>query len=74
MNRRLAADIGERAAWTFVQAFLSVWVVSSWADMADVGLLRQATVAGVAAVLAVLKGAAASRVGDQTAATLPAEG
>lgn len=70
MTRRLLLDVAERASLTFVQAFLSVWVVSSWADLTDVGLAQRAAVAGVAAALAVVKGVAASRVGDPASAAL----
>ena len=71
MDKQLIIDIGERAVFTFVQAFLSVWLVTSWADLTDVALAQQAAVAGIAAALAVLKGAVASRLGSPTAAMLP---
>jgi len=70
MTRRLLLDVAERAVLTAVQAFLSVWVVSSWADLTDVGLAQRAAVAGIAAALAVVKGFAASRVGDPASAAL----
>lgn len=70
----LVTDIAERALMTFVQAFLSVWIVSDWADLGDVDLVKKAAVAGLAALLAVLKGAVASRIGDRNSAALyPAE-
>ena len=70
----LIVDIAERALMTFVQAFLSVWIVVDWADLGDVDLLKKASVAGIAAALAVLKGVVASRIGEKgTAALLPAE-
>lgn len=72
MTSELAWDIFERALMTFAQAFLSVWIVSDWADLTDVSLAKQAAVAGVAAVLSLLKGLLASRVGVKgTAALLP---
>jgi hypothetical protein len=72
MTSDLAWDIFERALMTFAQAFISVWVVSSWADLSDVNLAKQAVVAGVAAVLSLAKGMLASRVGVKgTAALLP---
>ena len=71
MNRQLVLDIAERAALTFAEAFLAVWVVGSWADLSSVGLAQRATVAGVAAALAVIKGAIASRLGDRTASLVP---
>jgi len=70
MTRRLVVDVAERAALTFVQAFLSVWVVADWADLTDVRLAQRAAVAGIAAALAVVKGFAASRVGDPSSAAL----
>lgn len=56
MNHRLLADIAERALWTAVQAFLSVFTVT------DLSTSRTAGIAAVAAVLSVIKSAAASRV------------
>lgn len=73
MNRKLLIDIAERALWTFVQAFLAVFAVTGALDV-DFASAKKAAIAGVAAVLAVLKGFAASRIGsDNTAATLPRE-
>lgn len=63
MNRVLLLDIVERCAWTFAQAFLAVFAVT------DVSSARAAAVAGAAAVLAVLKGVVASRVGDHDSAS-----
>lgn len=72
MTRRLLLDVAERATLTFVQAFLSVWLVADWADLTDVHLAQRAAVAGIAAALAVVKGFAAARVGDPgTASLLP---
>jgi len=51
-------DVLERAAATFLQAFLSVFAV------ADLSSAKSAAVAGVAAVLSLIKGIAASRFGD----------
>ena len=42
-------NISERAAWTFAQAFLAVFVVS------DLASAKTAVVAGVAAALSVVK-------------------
>lgn len=50
-------DIFVRAAKTFVQAFLAVIIaanVASLGDLADVALLDQAAVAGLAALLSFL--------------------
>ena len=73
MTRRLAYDIAERAAWTAIQAGLAV-LLADTTGMVDVGTLRAAGLAAVAAALSVIKGAAASRLGGQTAATLPKSG
>ena len=50
-------NIIERAAWTFVQAFASVFVVS------DLSTAKGALVAGAAAGLSVLKTVARDRLG-----------
>ena len=52
----VAKDIGTRAAWTFLQAFLAVFVV------ADLSTARGAALAGVAAVVSLLKGFVATKV------------
>lgn len=73
MNQKLLTDIAERAAWTFAQTFLSLFVFTGALDT-DISSAKQAAFAGIAAVIAVLKGFVASRVGsDNTAATLPRE-
>tara|TARA_Y100000296_G_C5082276_1_gene210564 strand:- start:490 stop:642 length:153 start_codon:yes stop_codon:yes gene_type:complete len=46
----------ERAAWTFAQAFLAVFVVS------DLASARSAAVAGIAAAISVLKTYAKDKV------------
>jgi len=50
-------NLMERAGWTFVQAFLAVFVVG------DQGTLKVAVIAGVAAALSVVKTYAKGRVG-----------
>ena len=50
------SDMFERAAWTFVQAFLSVFVVS------DLGSWETAVVAAAAATLSVIKTFARDRL------------
>ncbi|MAE50154.1 Holin [Candidatus Pacearchaeota archaeon] len=57
-------DILERAVVTFLQAFLSVFVV------ADLASAEAAVVAGAAAVLSLVKGIAASQFGDGTPSAL----
>ena len=48
----------ERAAWTFAQAFLAVFVVS------DLASAKSAVIAGIAAALSVVKTYARDRVGS----------
>lgn len=67
MSRYL--DLLERTAWTAVQAFLAVWIVTD-ADPFGPTALK---VAGMAAVIAAAKSLLAFQVGSpNTAATLPA--
>ena len=69
MKRRLILDIAERVAWTFIQGAVSTLLLSGFLDTAA---WKAAVVGGVAAVLALIKGTAASHVGSPaTAATLP---
>lgn len=60
------ADIGERAAWTLLEAGVGVSVV----EALDV---PQAWAVVIAGVLAAVKGQLATKFGDGTAATLPAQ-
>lgn len=60
-------DLLERCAWTFVQAFLGAYAVTGGRKAAE-----SAAIAGVAAVLSVVKGVAAKRIGDSdSASTVP---
>ena len=59
-------DVAERSIATFLQAFLSIFLV------ADVSTLKSASVAGVAALLSVTKAWAAKKVGDKSNASLVA--
>jgi hypothetical protein len=59
---KLTKDIIERTFWTAVQAFLAVFVIT------DVSSLKSAGVAAAAAVIAAIKGIAASKVGDPESA------
>ena len=61
----LYKDLIERAVWTAVQAFVAVWTVGG------VDSLKSAGAAALAAGISVLKGFAATKVGDpNTAATV----
>lgn len=69
MTKKLFIDIAERSVWTFIQGATSVLLLSGFLDTAA---WKAAVVGGVAAVLALVKGTAASRIGSPaTAATLP---
>jgi hypothetical protein len=61
-------DTGERALFTFLETFLAL-VLANGQNWLDVTVLRSAAIGGVAAVLAVLKAAIASR---KTEAVSPA--
>jgi len=50
------SNMFERAAWTFAQAFLAVFVVS------DLASAKSAAIAGIAAALSVIKTYAKDRV------------
>lgn len=70
-------DLVERAAWTFVQAFIAAAALilvttpmTGWSDAKDVGY--SALVAGIAAGLSAIKVLIAQRFGNGTGATLPA--
>jgi hypothetical protein len=54
----LYKDIIERAMWTAVQSFLAVFTV------ADLSTTKTASIAGAGALIAALKGLAASKLGD----------
>jgi hypothetical protein len=71
MNRILFYDILERCVWTFIQAFLASWTVTSIADVTNAGIAMSAAMAGLAAAVSLLKSIAASRIGGFGAATLP---
>ena len=64
INPSIKMQMLERAAATFAQAFLSVFVI------ADVSTAKTAAVAGVAALLSLVKGWAATKVGDPNSASL----
>jgi hypothetical protein len=76
MRKRYLRDVLERVAWTFLQAFAATLIASGFFsvdNVTDLSILQKAGVAGVAAVLSLLKGVVASQIGSPyTAATLPA--
>lgn len=73
---RFAADLAERLGATFAEAFLGVIAVAFTSGKVDLAspdaLVTAAAAAGIAAVVALVKGMIAARVGRQgTAALLP---
>ena len=64
MDMNMYKQVAERAAMTFAQTFLAMFVVT---DMASA---KGAATAGVAAALSVLKSFAATKVGDKSSASL----
>lgn len=72
VNRQLILDIAERAAMTAAQAFIAVLLANA-AGITSMATVRAAALAGLAAGLSVIKGALASRLGDGSAALLPAK-
>ncbi len=67
-TQRFLLDLAERAFFTFAQAFAAAMLVP---DLSISGV-KAAALAGVAAVFALVKGAAAGMVGGKgTAALLP---
>lgn len=69
MTKRLLLDILERTFWTFIQGTSSTLLL---AGFLGIDAWKAAIVGGLAAVIAMVKGIAASRLGEVgTAATLP---
>lgn len=76
--RRYVADVAERVVWTFVQGASAVFVgtysaaaLDDWSSAKRVA--SACAVGGFAAVLSLIKGLAAKKIGaDATAALLPA--
>ena len=67
-------DLLERVVWTFIQSFLGVLAVDQALLDGDLGAVKVAAAAGAAAVASVIKGVAASRLGDKgTASTVSVE-
>ena len=62
MNK-LYKDVAERALWTAGQTFIAVWTV------ADLESAKAAAVAAIAAGLSVVKGFAATKIGDKESAS-----
>lgn len=74
-QERYVIDLAERIGATFIMAFLAQLIGAGWFDVngvLDLSILEKAGLAGIAAVLSLLKGLAAHFVGSpNTAALLP---
>lgn len=71
--RTLITDLSERALSTFVQVFLAQLALSGFFSVegvVDLALVQKAGLAGVAAVLSLVKGIIATRVGVESSASL----
>lgn len=77
VTKKKAFDIAERAGWTFVQAFAATLLASGWFNIeqiTDVSLLQNAGIAGIAAVISLVKSLVGTKLGNtDTASTLPAD-
>lgn len=70
----LLADVAERTALTYVEAFLGLLLAAATTDVVDLTFLQSAAVAAIPAGLTVIKSAIGSRLGQVgTAAWLPAK-
>ena len=68
-TRLYLIDLAERVLWTFLQAFAAALLLS---DALNLDALKAAAFAGLAAVLALVKGLGAKAIGDrQSASTAP---
>jgi hypothetical protein len=66
-------DLVERVIFTFLQAFGAALVAGNWFDVAhlrDLSIVQAAGLAGIAAVLAVIKGLVAKAVSNRESASL----
>jgi hypothetical protein len=72
MTKRFWIDMLERAIWTFIQAFLAVWVMFFDANADQFFNAETAKAALVAGAVAVAKALMASRIGNgNSASTAP---
>lgn len=62
-SQKLLKDIAERAVWTGVQTFLAVYTLGGLTE------LKSAGTAALAAMISVVKGFVATKVGDPDSAS-----
>jgi hypothetical protein len=70
---RYIKDLAERVFFTFAQAFGATLVAGGWFEVdaiTDLSIVQKAGVAGIAAVLAVIKGVIAKAVSNRESASL----
>lgn len=70
---RYVRDLAERVASTFVQAFLAALAAGNWFDVAhirDLSIVQTAGVAGIAAVLSLVKGLVAKKINRPDSASV----
>lgn len=68
------ADVAERTALTYAEAFLGLLLAGAATDIVDLSVLQSAAVASIPAGLTVIKGAIGTRLGKfGTASWLPAK-
>lgn len=75
MSKAFVVDLAERIASTFLVTFLGLLVSSDWFDLAhitQVSIVEKAALAGVAAVLSLIKGLVAGAISLPTSASLAA--
>ena len=73
MTTKLYVDIAERVLATFVLTFLTTWLAADAVNLTNLSVVKSAGLAGLAAAASFVKGMLASRIGDNTAALLPAD-
>ena len=65
-----AKDAFERVLWTFIQAFAGVVAVAAVIGEVNLSIIQQGAVAGIAAVVALVKAFIARTIGDPNSAAL----
>ena len=73
MSTKLYVDIAERVLATFAVTFLTTWLAADAVNLTNLSVVKSAGVAGLAAAGSLIKGLIASRIGDGSAALLPAD-
>lgn len=67
--RTYAKDLAERVIWSFLGGTVAVLVAAGPADMLHVGFWKAASVGGLTAVVALVKGLAARGLGAKNSAS-----